>query len=314
MDTIALKNCNLVVSRIGMGGCPAGEFGWGNVDRGEVERAFHDALDHGVNLFDTADTYGLGRSEETLGETLGSRRHEAVIATKFGVRVENGRTGYDNSPSYIHSALEHSLRRLRTDYIDLYQAHYLDGVTPIEDMMETLIDLKKKGKIRAIGVGNLTKPDMEKLLPYKGQISAFQHHYSLAHRTDEALIAKISDELDMNLISWGSLGQGILTGKYDQNVTFDSADRRSRAVYDNFHGEKLAQNLEIVEKMRPIAKAHGVPVCAVALRWILDTFPHGVALTGVKTPKQADENRAALSFTLQKDELVTLDEVSRQSK
>jgi aryl-alcohol dehydrogenase-like predicted oxidoreductase len=112
-----------------MGGCPAGEYGWGNVSRNEIERAMLRALEIGVNFFDTADTYGLGRSEETLGETLRTHRGEVVLATKFGVRVEGGRTTCDNSPAYLDKALAASLKRLKTDYIDLYQVHNLDGVT-----------------------------------------------------------------------------------------------------------------------------------------------------------------------------------------
>jgi len=121
METIRLKGIDLPVSRLCTGGCPAGEYGWGTVDHQQIEGAIRHAFELGVNFFDTADTYGLGRSEINMGEVLHDVRSRVVLATKFGVRVENGHTFYDNSPEYIEKALEGSLKRLRTDYIDLYQ-------------------------------------------------------------------------------------------------------------------------------------------------------------------------------------------------
>lgn len=311
METITLKGTPLVVSRLCMGGCPAGEYGWGNVSRAEVERAMLRAVELGVNFFDTADTYGLGRSEETLGETLRPVRNQVVIATKFGVRVENGKTFYDNSPAYIAKALAGSLKRLHSDYIDLYQVHYLDGVTPIPRMMEALIAHKEKGDIRAIGLSNITPGQLPELLPYRDHIASFQNHFSLAHRDDESAMRQIADALTAAPLTWGSLGQGILTGKYDANVHFDPDDRRSRSVYDNFYGDKLKKNLRTVEAMRPIADAHGVPVSGVAVRWILDELPNSVVITGVKSPAQAEANAVALSFALTPEERATLNEVSR---
>ncbi|HNX61154.1 MAG TPA: aldo/keto reductase [Candidatus Limiplasma sp.] len=311
METIKLKGTSLTVSRLCMGGCPAGEYGWGNVSRAEVEHAMLHALELGVNFFDTADTYGLGRSEETLGETLAAHRGEVVFATKFGVRVENGHTFYDNSPTYIAQALAASLKRLHTDHIDLYQVHYLDGHTPIPTLMESLIAHREKGDILAIGLSNITPEALPELLPYRDYIAGFQNHFSLAHRDDEAAMLQTAQSLAAAPLTWGSLGQGILTGKYGADVHFDANDRRSRPVYDNFYGDKLQKNLKIVEAMRPIAKAHGVPVSAVAVRWILDELPGSVVITGVKSPAQAEANAAAMSFALSPDERATLTEISK---
>ena len=312
METVTLKNTAIEVSRLCIGGCPAGEYGWGNVSRDEIERAMLDAVDLGVNFFDTADTYGLGRSEETLGETLGSRRKQVRIATKFGVRVENGKTYFDNSPAYIEQALSASLHRLHTDHIDLYQVHYLDGKTPVAQMMEALLRHRDKGDILSIGLSNIRAEDIAELAPYREYLVGFQNHYSLAHRSDEAAMMQIADHLQMAPLTWGSLGQGILTGKYDANVHFDKDDRRSREVYDNFYGEKLRKNLRIVEVMRPIAAAHGVPVSSVAVRWILDHMPGSVVITGVKSPRQAQENALAMSFALSASELQALHSVSAE--
>ncbi|MBE5779691.1 MAG: aldo/keto reductase [Clostridiales bacterium] len=311
METIHLKGISLPVSRLCAGGCPAGEYGWGNVDRSEIQGAILRAYELGVNFFDTADTYGLGRSEENMGETLAPYRDKVIIASKFGVRVENGKTFYDNSPAYIDTALHASLRHLKTDYIDLYQVHYLDGVTPTPSMMEALIRHKEAGKIRAIGLSNISKERVQEFLPYKEHISSFQNHYSLAHRDVEEDMQYIAEFLDVVPMTWGSLGQGILTGKYDASVHFEKNDRRSRTIYDNFYGEKLQKNLAIVEKMRPVAEKHGVSVASVAVRFILDHLENSVVITGMKTPRQAEGNAQALTFRLDSEDIALLEEVSR---
>ncbi len=310
MQSIRLKGIALPVSRLCVGGCPAGEYGWGKVDHAQIENAIRRAYELGLNFFDTADTYGLGRSEQNMGEVLRPVRERVVIATKFGVRVEGGKTFYDNSPAYIDRALGESLKRLHTDYIDLYQVHYLDGHTPVEELMEALLRHKRSGKILAIGLSNITPGQAAAFAPYAQEIATFQNHYSLAHRGDEAAMLQTAQALSAAPLTWGSLGQGILTGKYGADVRFDKDDRRSRAVYDNFYGDKLQKNLRIVEAMRPIAEAHGVPVAAVAVRWILDHLPGSAVITGMKSPAQAESNAIALSFALTQAELAALDEVS----
>ncbi len=253
MEYITLKNSDLKVSRLCIGGCPMGGYGWGNVQEQELIDAVHTAIDAGINIFDTADTYGLGQSEITLGKALGQKRSDVVIADKFGVRVEQGKTFYDNSPNYIQQALEASLRRLGTDYIDLYQVHYRDGVTPLEEVIGKLDELKQAGKIRYYGLSNIYEKDYGEIHPFAGKIVSVQDEYSLACRKNEKNLQCLSKDYQMTPFTWGSLGQGILTGKYDKNSVFDSNDRRSREIYVNFHGDKLLRNLEIVEVMKEIA-------------------------------------------------------------
>ena len=144
MEYITLQNSELKVSRICMGGCPMGQYGWGNVQEKELIDAVSAAMDRGINFFDTADTYGLGTSERTLAKALAGKRENIIIADKFGVRVESGHTFYDNSPEWIEKALAGSLERLGTDYIDLYQIHYRDQSTPISDVVGTLERMKEK--------------------------------------------------------------------------------------------------------------------------------------------------------------------------
>lgn len=311
MEYSKIKNTDLNVSRICMGGCPMGGYGWGAVQETELIDAVQAALDNGINFFDTADTYGLGQSEITLGKALGNRRKDAVIATKFGVRAGNGKTFYDNSPEYIKQALDASLKRLGTDYIDLYQVHYRDGITPISAVAETLERMKEAGKIRYYGLSNISMKDYEEIVPYKGKFVSFQDEYSLACRKNESDMLTLSEELNMTPLTWGSLGQGILTGKYDKtNVNFDSSDRRSRDIYVNFHGEKLLKNLEIVEAMRPIAAAHNKSMAAVAIRFILDHIPDSVVLCGAKRPAQIISNVEGSDWKLSVEELDLLDKVS----
>lgn len=311
MEYITLKNSDLRVSRVCMGGCPMGGHGWGIVQEQELVNAVHAALERGINFFDTADTYGLGQSERTLGRALGSRRHKAIVASKFGVRRENNSTFYDNSPQWIRTACEDSLRRLNTDYIDLYQIHYRDGRTDIRAVLETLEALRQEGKIRYFGLCNLTRRDLEELRSCKGEFISIQDQYSLACRDYEEDLLTLSRELELNPLTWGSLGQGILTGKYDRTATFGSDDRRSREVYVNFHGEKMLKNLEIVEVMRQISAKYNIPVSALAVRFILDHLPDSVVLCGTKRPEQILNNAQALGWKMDKQDLAWLEFVSR---
>lgn len=310
MEYINLKNSDLKVSRVCMGGCPMGGYGWGDVQEQELLDAIHVAMEHGLNFFDTADTYGLGQSERTLAKGLGSKRKDVVIESKFGVRTGGGKTVYDNSPAYIREALEGTLQRLNTDYVDIYTIHYRDE-TPIEDVVDTLVRLREEGKVRYFGLSNIHEDGLAELLPYKGMFVNCQDEYSLACRKFEADLNKVAEEMQLNPLTWGSLGQGILTGKYDRDTMFGSNDRRSRDIYVNFHGEKLMKNLDIVDVMRPIAEAHGVSVAAVAVRYILDYWKDSVVLVGAKRPSQILGSIEATGWSLTNEEIKVLDEVSR---
>ena len=311
MEYITLQNTDLRVSRFCMGGCPMGGYGWGSVQESELLDAVHAALDAGVNFFDTADTYGLGQSERTLAKGLGSRRRDVVIESKFGVRVGGGKTVYDNSPEYIQQALEESLRRLNTDYIDVYLVHYRDGKTPIADVVGKLEELRAAGKLRHYGLSNIHGDGLEELLPYAGRFACCQDELSLACRKNEDDLRAVQSRLRATPMTWGSLGQGILTGKYNrENVCFGADDRRSREIYVNFHGEKLEQNLRIVEALKKIAANREKSVAACAIRWILDTLPESVVIAGVKRPAQLSANVEAMGWTLNEEELRELNEVS----
>ena len=313
MEYIRLKNSDLLVSRLCMGGCPMGRYDWGSdVVENELIDAVHCAIDCGVNFFDTADTYGLGQSEETLGKAVRGRRDKVVLASKFGVHAKRGTpTFYDNSPAWIRRSIDGTLRRLGTDYLDLYQMHYRDGKTPLSEMVDTLEELKREGKIRYYGLSNLHIGDRDELAAYKGRFVSLQDEYSLAQRKNEADILQLSRELQVTPMTWGSLGQGILTGKYNRNnVDFKAGDRRSRDIYVNFHGEKLLKNLTIVDELKRLAQKYDKPVSAVAIRFILDYLPESAVLCGVKRPAQIIENAKGCDWKLSPEDVELLKEVS----
>ena len=313
MQKVQIKKTDLTVSSLCMGGCPLGGYGWGDVQRKDLLDAVKTAVDIGVNFFDTADTYGLGESERSLSEALGNDKNKVVITTKFGVRVENGKTFYDNSREYIFKAVDASLKRLNRDYIDLYQVHYRDGVTPLIEVMESLERLKEQGKIRYYGLSNINENDALELenLPSNNFVS-FQQEYSLACRKNEKMMFDFKDKFNMTPLTWGSLGQGILSGKYDKNCKFNSNDRRSRDIYVNFHGEKLLKNLEIVEVLKDIAIERQKSVSSVAIRWILDYMKDSVVIVGAKSPKQITQNAEALGWNLTEKEIRILENISKE--
>lgn len=310
IEYIVLPNTSIKVSRLCFGGCPMGGYGWGKSSEQNFIDAVHSALDNGINFFDTADVYGLGQSEITLGKALLGRRNEAVIATKFGCRRKDGKTYYDNSPEWINKALEESLKRLQTTYIDLYQVHYRDGKTPLIDVISALEKLKKEGKIKAYGISNVHVDEIKQLEKYRGYFSTIQDEYSLATRKNEQDLNRYRDICKLIPMTWGSLGQGILTGDIDENTTFEEGDRRLRPEYVNFHGEKFHHNLLIVNKLKELSQKYHKNIPSIAIRFILDSIKDSIVLVGVMSTKQLLDNKEALGWHLYKEDLDELNVVS----
>ena len=312
MEYVDLGGSPLTVSRIGFGCDPIGGHAWGAVDADEAIRAISAAIDCGVTLFDTADCYGLGESERLLGKALRGRRDDVVIASKFGVRVGgDGRAVYDNSPAWLDAALESSLERLGTDRIDLYQVHYWDGKTPIGAIFERLERKRDEGKIGYYGVTNidLASHGFGALPP--GLVS-FSFEYSLANRRHEDTIRRMTARQGLTFLSWGSLGQGVLTGKYGRDHKPGDGDRRSRPAYGNFHSTRFARNLDIVDALRACGqRCGGHKPSQVAMRWILDRFDNAVVLAGIKSRLQLDENIGATDWRLGAQAFETLERLSR---
>jgi aryl-alcohol dehydrogenase-like predicted oxidoreductase len=284
------------VSRLGFGCWATGGHGWGNIDDHEAVAAVKCAFDRGITFYDTADVYGFGKSEERLCRALGKHRHNVTIATKFGVRWDdNGKTWKDISPSYMRKALEASLRRLKLECIPIYYVHWPDGKTDLTDILQVMTDCIQEGKIGAIGISNFSAEQIKEAVEI-GPIHAYQTRLNLLERKAKYDTLPLCRANNIAFISWGSLADGLLTGKFLKESTFSDSDHRNRNPH--FHGSQLLLNLKKVEKLKRLASARNVSTAQLALRWLLDTTGVSSVLVGAKSPIQIEENIGALDWSL----------------
>lgn len=305
---LSIPGLDRLLARVGFGAEQLGGHAWGAVDPVECARAVREAVDCGITLFDTADCYGLGESERRLGTALSDVRGQIVVATKFGVRFDAaGRVFYDNSPVWIREAVRGSLSRLGLERIDLYQLHHRDRHTPLADALGTLEDLRREGLIATWGVSNVALRELRAAAARSP--ATFSLEFSLADRAREAEI-RAGALSGFVCLTYGTLGQGVLTGKYGGRADLAPGDRRHLAALPNFHA-RLARNLRIVEVLRQVAAAQpGRSVPAVAIRWVVETLPCVVALVGVKSRAQLQDLVRALREPLDSIERAALDAVS----
>jgi aryl-alcohol dehydrogenase-like predicted oxidoreductase len=300
MEYQKLGDTDLEVSKIGFGCWAIGGYNYDGVDDRDSVAAIHKALDLGINLFDTADVYGFGYSEKILSRGLGSLRDKVIIATKFGVAWdENNNTYRDCSGKRVIEALEGSLRRLKIACIPLYQIHCYDDSTPISETMESLEKCRKAGKIRHVGCSNFSF-DLTLEANKVQKLESIQLLYSFAKRHLETDMQRCFEELKMGTVAYGVLGRGLFSGKYNLKAEFGKYDSRSRD--ENFHGEKLRKNLELVSVLRKIGMKYGKTPSQVAIRWVLDNPYMTCALTGIKRPEQIVENVGAVGWKLLKED------------
>lgn len=301
MEYVILPHTDLTISRIGLGCEPLGGTDWGKVDETEAMAAVARACDLGINLFDTANVYGLGRSEELLSRALGTHRHEMVIVTKFGVnwhRVENGeraRTFLDASPRHAVEALHGSLRRLRLDCIPLYLVHWPDPQTPIADTLEVLRRCRESGKIRYIGVSNFPANLIREAYEIE-RLAVVELPYNLINRSIEDDIIPCCLELGISILAYSPLAQGLLTGKYSADTTFSIDDRRHRLPH--FQGNEFVDNLRVVDRLCTIGLKYRRSESQTAIRWVLDAPGITGAIVGAKTPAQIEENAGAMGWRI----------------
>ena len=303
-----LEGLDIKPSCLGLGGEQLGGHGWSKLSEAELVKAIHKAVDSGVNFFDVAPIYGLGHSEEVLGSTLGAGRKNVIIATKVGLTWEKNRTFRkftDSSPANIDREIDMSLKRLKTDYIDIYQIHWPDSGTPIEDTMVAMEKLKKSGKIRCIGCCNFSLDSLKEALEY-GQITTVQMPYNLIDRGAENDLLPFCKEHDIATIAYTPIAKGLLTGKYDKSTRFNTDDSRSRHKY--FQGEELSKNLEVVEKVKIVANELNKTPAQIALRWVLENNCVTTAIFGAKNSAQVEENVVASDFDLSKENIELLNE------
>ena len=305
---VPLGRTSARVARLAFGCEQLGGYQWGAVDPHEIALAIELAIDRGITLFDTADCYGRGESERRLGRILRSKRERALISTKFGVRfTDSGSVFYDSTPEWAEQAAEQSLMRLGVDTIDLFQMHYWDHATPLDALFERLERLRELGKIRWYGITNAC-PDAALLAQYPGLVS-FSLEFSLVERSHE-LLARTLQGCGLTFLGYGSLAQGLLSGKYRSGAEFPSDDRRSRTAYRHFHGEQYRRNCRIVDEVARYAAACGATPAQMALAWILRQMPGSVAIVGIKNRSQLNDAIAALSLTLSDDVAAMLERVS----
>lgn len=316
-----IGNSNLNGSVIALGTWVMGGWMWGGADEKESINAIHASLDSGVNFLDTAPMYGFGYSEEVVGKAIAGRRDSVIIATKFGLRwdLQEGTFFFDTkqynpdgsyrevpvyknlSPASISFEIENSLRRLKTDYIDLYQSHWQAPSTPIEDTMAALLKLKEQGKIREIGVSNAT---VEQMKSY-GAIVSDQEKYHMLHRKiEEQGNVDYCVEHNIAILAYSPIAQGLLTGKITPGRIFNEGDLRLGNPY--FNDENINRINTMLDEFKPVALQHGVTLGQLVLAWTFNRRGITHLLCGARTPKQALENAAAADVNLAESEIELL--------
>jgi aryl-alcohol dehydrogenase-like predicted oxidoreductase len=307
MEKRSLGGSGLMVSAVGLGG---NNFA-GRIDFAATRRVVHKAFDAGITLIDTADVYNQGASEEYLGQILGERRKDVVLATKFGIGLDGSQ--HDASRAYIMRAAEASLKRLRTDWIDLYQLHRPDAATPIEETLSALHELVRQGKVRAIGCSNFSTRQLvaAQEAAARNGLTGFtsaQEEYSLLARDIEREVLPAIEAQGLGLLPYFPLASGLLTGKYRRDAMPEGARLTDSARHtDRFVN---ARNFAIVEKLERFCSSRGRTLLELAFAWLLARPIVASVIAGATTPEQVDANVRALGWTLSADELAEVDGIT----
>jgi len=293
---------------MGLGCMGMSEF-YGSGDEDEAIRTIHRALELGVDFLDTADMYGPFTNEKLVGRAIADRRDAVVVATKFGnVRGENGeRLGIDGSPEYVRKACDASLRRLGTGHIDLYYQHRVDQTVPIEETVGAMAELVQQGKVRHLGLSEAS-PQTIRRAHAVHPITALQTEYSLWTRDPEAEVLPTVRELAIGFVAYSPLGRGFLTGRFTSPDDFEEGD--FRANHPRFQGENLQRNLDLVERVKAIAREKGCTPGQLALAWALSRGDDIVPIPGTKHVRYVEENAGARDVELTDEDLARRDDVA----
>ncbi|MGV7929542.1 MAG: aldo/keto reductase [Spirochaetota bacterium] len=302
-----LQHEDISISKLILGTWAIGGANWGPYDEAQALEAIETAIDLGITTIDTAPAYGGGHAEELIGRVIKGKRDSIVIATKCGIDMENG-FRYDLTPAFLEQELENSLRRLGTDYIDLYQPHWPDPDTPVEYTIEALELFREQGKIRAFGVSNFSAAELTEALAY-GRIATLQPPYSLLERDIEKDIQPLCAGSGVAMIPYGSLGAGMLTGKYTEPPRFRKDDARS--FFYRFFNKRYWNGVSsLVELLRKTAEAHDAKPGHVAIAWLLSRVAVAGTIVGARDADQVRDNMGGLEILLSPEEVSELDRVS----
>ena len=299
----------LTVSEMGIGCFSFGEF----VDAKGAEAVVHHAMDRGINYFDTADSYGIGTSEERLGAALSGRRERAVIATKFSNRMDHGPNDIGTSRLHIVRACEASLRRLRTDYIDLYQVHWPDRRTPIEETLGALDDLVHAGKVRYLGVANFFEWEICEAfwIAEKHNLQKFistQDHYSLLYRDIEKRMVPFCVKYGIGMNSYFPLAGGLLTGMYRRDAPAIPGTRA--AASPSYAAWNSRRNWDVQEKLQAFAESRGWTLPQMSLAWLLSRPAMSTVIAGADKPEHISQNIGALEIAFTPEDLTEIDRLT----
>ncbi|UMB75674.1 aldo/keto reductase [Dickeya fangzhongdai] len=314
-----LGNTGLLVSELSLGTMTFGQSRWGDiggVEQDVADRIIRRALDGGINVLDTADVYSDGQSEIMTGRALrnlGVRREDVIIATKTYGPVGDGPNDRGSSRAHILDSVTASLKRLQLDYIDLYQLHGFDPLTPIEESLLALDHVVRQGMVRYVGVSNWAAWQMATALGISARlnltnITAVQAYYSLVGRELEHEITPFLESTGMGLIVWSPLAGGLLSGKFGRDVSAGEGSRRNTMAFPPVETERA---YDIIDVLRSIADARSVSVAQVALSWLLHRLTVTTVLIGAKSVGQLEDNLGATDLVLSAEELAVLDDASR---
>jgi aryl-alcohol dehydrogenase-like predicted oxidoreductase len=298
------------VSALGLG-CMGMSFGYGPAgDKQEMVALIRSAVERGVTFFDTAEVYGPFTNEELVGEALAPFRDQLVIATKFGFKFDGGKqNGLDSRPAHIRAVADASLKRLKTDRIDLFYQHRVDPDVPIEDAAGTVKDLILEGKVRHFGLSEAGVQTIRRAHAVQ-PVAALQSEYSLWWREPESDVLPALEELGIGFVPFSPLGKGFLTGKIDEHTTFDSSDFRN--IVPRFTPENRKANLAFVAWLTTFAERKMVTPAQIALAWLLAQKPWIVPIPGTTKPHRLEENIAAAAVELTDDDLREIDRAAAQ--
>lgn len=304
IETLTIEGIATPVSRIGLGTWAIGGWMWGGADDDRSVTTIRSALDRGINLIDTAPVYGFGHSEEVVGKALEGVRDQAVIATKVALDWSEGGPRRNSTPARIRQEVEDSLRRLRTDRIDLYQVHWPDPLVAIEETAAELEKLRQEGKILAIGVSNYSTEQMDAFRK-AAPLASVQPPYNLFERAIEADVLPYAREKGLVVLGYGALCRGLLSGRMNSSTTFDGDDLRKSDP--KFKAPRFEQYLAAVEALKTLARErHDKSVLALAIRWVLDQGPT-IALWGARRPDQLDGIDDAFGWSPSPQDLQDID-------